>query len=151
MVARSWPSGLRSVCRARLRTVAGSKERSRLLELQDVSVLSTRSNLTCGLTHGRDFCLGWNTTGGLGDGVEDHGATCRHPGGTEYDCALTPVFAKLPAPALDVEVGSSFVCAALDDGSVHCWGANYHGELGNGTIEHTSLPVRVALPTSGSG
>jgi hypothetical protein len=37
------------------------------------------------------------------------------------------------------------MCAVLDDGSARCWGANYGGQLGDGTTEDRSVPVRVTV------
>ncbi|MDD9942679.1 MAG: hypothetical protein OXU20_16680 [Myxococcales bacterium] len=52
----------------------------------------------------------------------------------------------LSAPASDVAAGSQFSCAALQDGTVWCWGAN-QGRLGNDTEENSAVPVPVLLPT----
>jgi alpha-tubulin suppressor-like RCC1 family protein len=35
-------------------------------------------------------------------------------------------------------------CAVLDDGTAWCWGRNDNGELGNGSLDQTVLPVQVA-------
>jgi len=47
-----------------------------------------------------------------------------------------------------IALGLYHTCAILDDGSVKCWGSNYHGELGIGTTDDTGVPTAVDL---GSG
>jgi alpha-tubulin suppressor-like RCC1 family protein len=34
-------------------------------------------------------------------------------------------------------------CAALLNGSLRCWGNNSHGQLGNGTLSSSAVPVAV--------
>src|SRR5207248_2030375 len=46
--------------------------------------------------------------------------------------ADTPVAIDGIADAVHVSVGGSSACAILRSGAVLCWGANTHGELGNG-------------------
>ena len=38
----------------------------------------------------------------------------------------------LPKPAIAVSAGFLSTCAVLSDGTVHCWGFNQNGALGNG-------------------
>ena len=49
-----------------------------------------------------------------------------------------------PIRATAITVGQSHACALVSDGSVWCWGANYVGQLGDGTTTFRSAPVPVA-------
>ncbi len=50
--------------------------------------------------------------------------------------------------AVDVAVGGGHACAVLDDGTAWCWGANDHGNLGNGTEIDSEVPVQVSNVTN---
>lgn len=45
---------------------------------------------------------------------------------------------------VDVAVGHDHSCAVVEDGRVFCWGANDHGELGDGTLDDSPTPVLVS-------
>lgn len=45
--------------------------------------------------------------------------------------------------AIEVDVGFASVCARVNDGSTICWGANGHGQLGDGRTLVDNLPTRV--------
>jgi alpha-tubulin suppressor-like RCC1 family protein len=48
---------------------------------------------------------------------------------------------------VQIATGIDFSCARKNDGSVWCWGANDHGQLGGSSPDPLSdVPVRVALP-----
>lgn len=49
-----------------------------------------------------------------------------------------------PPPTVDVSVGKHHSCAVRDDGTVHCWGRNDMGQLGDGTTTDRATPVQVA-------
>ena len=75
------------------------------------------------------MCFGLRYSGELGDGV-------LLPG-NPLSAVSTPVFALLPPQRSEtaITVGSSaFACAALDSGSVVCWGTDAVGTLGNGAL-----------------
>src|SRR5690606_2750533 len=52
---------------------------------------------------------------------------------------------QLPAGEVPVDVvgGTEHSCALSARGAVYCWGANTHGQLGDGTRQDASEPVRV--------
>ena len=47
-----------------------------------------------------------------------------------------------------VAVGNGHSCAVLGDGTAKCWGANFSGELGNGTFDNSPTPVPVSNLTN---
>jgi alpha-tubulin suppressor-like RCC1 family protein len=80
---------------------------------------------------GRVFCWGDNRSGELGDG-------------SPAKLSLTPVKVQLSAGAKEVETGSLHACALLTTGDVQCWGANDHGQLGDGSsVSSSNVPVTV--------
>lgn len=126
------------------------------------------SQHTCVVTRaGLVLCWGTNSYGELGDGttddrfapVEAYGvrAATRVATADGRSCAVTAsglycwgefgrhVFPArvggLPDPLTDVAVRSASACA-IAAGGAWCWGSNSEGELGDGTTEERSSPVR---------
>ena len=52
----------------------------------------------------------------------------------------------IPGPVTSVAAGSGFTCAGTADAGVWCFGTNFEGNLGDGTLYHSRLPVQVKLP-----
>jgi alpha-tubulin suppressor-like RCC1 family protein len=46
--------------------------------------------------------------------------------------------------ATSLALGDAHACAAIDDGTVNCWGANHSGQLGDGSTIDRNQPVPVA-------
>lgn len=76
-------------------------------------------------------CWGYNDYGQLGNGTVTYGGIATP----------TPVVGI--ADAVAVSAGGYHTCASLADTTLKCWGANWDGELGNGTYSHSPLPVAV--------
>ena len=83
---------------------------------------------------GAVYCWGLNTSGQAGDGTKDYAYQAVKVQG-------------LPAPAAEVRTMPMSTCALLTSGKIYCWGNNFYGQLGTGTIKGVSLaPKEVMLP-----
>ncbi|MDP7003393.1 MAG: hypothetical protein QGG21_00005, partial [Candidatus Thalassarchaeaceae archaeon] len=101
--------------------------------------VSSGGEHTCAILYnGSVGCWGSNAYGQLGnDSVSD-----------SWEVILADIPPQLDAVALSS--GLHHTCAALDDGSVRCWGDNTYGQLGDGTTDSSTTPVTVGLPSGRS-
>lgn len=105
------------------------------------------SSTTCAIDRdGPDthvYCWGSDRSGQFGDG-EAH-TTCAM-GLSTYDCSLIPVQTD-PVPSVtSFALGGGHACAITDGdpyGTLYCWGANYHGQLGDGTTDQHETAIEV--------
>jgi alpha-tubulin suppressor-like RCC1 family protein len=97
---------------------------------------------TCAvMADGTVACWGDNGDGELGLGTSSGPQTC----GNNEPCATTPVKVPNLSGVTAIAAGAWSTCALLSDGTGRCWGWNYHGELGDGTmISASSTPVVVS-------
>ncbi len=56
---------------------------------------------------------------------------------------LSGVVSLAAGGELGIDTGEEHACALLGDGSVECWGANNHGQLGDGTTTSRTTPAPV--------
>jgi hypothetical protein len=83
------------------------------------------------LSDGRVFCWGSNERGQLG-------------GGNLLERSMDPIaVGGLPAVS-QISAGWHHTCALTPAGQAYCWGANGGGQLGDGSSEDRSRPVRVS-------
>ena len=102
-----------------------------------VSAIAAGGNHTCALnSKGAVVCWGQNSPGQLGDGTN----VDRH--------APTPV-AGLTSGVSAIAAGGSHACALKSTGAVVCWGANWGGQIGDGTTENPHTPTPVVSLMSG--
>lgn len=76
-------------------------------------------------------CWGSNDYGALGNG-------------TDHDYSTTPVTVAGIDDATRVDAGDYHTCVRRATGQVACWGANFHGGLGDGTYDDSNVPVTVS-------
>jgi alpha-tubulin suppressor-like RCC1 family protein len=80
---------------------------------------------------GSVWCWGRNDNGMIGSG-------------TEFLYSLVPdQVATLGQVAVEIAAAGLHTCARMSDGTLWCWGANYEGQLGDGTTVDSPTPVQV--------
>ena len=100
------------------------------------AALTSGTYHTCGrTTAGEVWCWGYNEMGALGNGSQ----------------GISPTPVKIAAPAGTtfkwISAGNGHTCALTTTGSLYCWGANFLGQAGIGSLAHPLL-----VPTlTGSG
>lgn len=93
---------------------------------------------TCGLSHanGGWYCWGDNQQGGLGNGTTTN--------------RLTPVAVTGGLAFATVSSGGiNFTCGLTAANAAYCWGNNWYGQLGDGTMTDRYTPTPVAVTTGG--
>ena len=94
--------------------------------------ISGSQHSVCGVTAAHEvWCWGLNESGQLGIGTTSDAATPARvqASGQSFTMASS---------------GGRHTCALATDGHAWCWGANDAGQLGNGTLTASSLPVAVS-------
>ena len=97
----------------------------------DVSAIATGHKHACALTSSSTvYCWGLNDNGQLGNMP------------TAYSRIPVPVMG-LPSGVLAISAGGNHTCALTSGATAHCWGLNDNGQLGDGSITNSNLPVPV--------
>src|SRR5688572_30764703 len=101
-------------------------------KVKDVTFLSPGDKHTCVVNKdGEVWCWGSNESGQLGSGPAD---SAPHPNPVRVDGA---------DPARKVQAGRNHTCIETTAKTVQCWGANQHGQLGDGTNVPKTSPQQV--------
>ena len=99
--------------------------------------VSRAGNHICALTsRGIVQCWGYNGYGQLGDG-------------TTIDSSNPVTAVGIASGAKSLAAGKDFTCAVTAVGAVMCWGYNWYGQLGDGSVINRTAPVAVSGLTSG--
>ncbi len=97
-----------------------------------VIAISSFHKHTCALLKtGEVRCWGYNRHGELGNG-------------TTVDSAIPVTPVGLTSGVTGIAVGGFHTCALMNSSRVMCWGANWHGEIGDGTTDNRLSPVEVS-------
>ena len=99
----------------------------------------------CAVTsEGKVACWGANLSGQLGNGTTTNSSVpvLVNTSGVLAGKTVTEVSVGSSSTSGSSATGSS-ACARTSEGKVVCWGANTHGQLGNGTTTNSSVPVLV--------
>ncbi|MAD24671.1 MAG: hypothetical protein CMO44_10925, partial [Verrucomicrobiales bacterium] len=80
------------------------------------------------------YCWGHNMKGQIGDASNSN--------------RNIPKAVQMPSgkTAKQVAAGGEHNCAFMNDDSLYCWGYNGHGQLGDGTTNHRSIPTAIQMP-----
>ncbi|MFI5041839.1 MAG: RCC1 domain-containing protein, partial [Acidimicrobiales bacterium] len=95
------------------------------------------SHTCAAFSDGTVDCWGLNASGQLGDGTTTSSSTPVTVGGLTGGTGATALAA-----------GSAHTCALMSNGTVECWGADQHGQLGY-SIVSGKVPAPTSSPTPG--
>jgi alpha-tubulin suppressor-like RCC1 family protein len=97
--------------------------------------IAVGGGFTCALVSSDSVqCWGKGSDGELGNGA--------------FEGSEAPVDVALPLGVSVESVASEYnhACILSVEGQIWCWGANAHGQLGNGTVDPSSIPTEIAPP-----
>lgn len=95
-------------------------------------IITCGQNHTCGLVDdGSVYCWGANSKGQIGNGVSGN------------DDVLLPVKILSAEVFQDIGTRSDDTCGLTTNGDIYCWGYNGYGQLGDGTLDNSSIPIKV--------
>ncbi|WP_192483271.1 MULTISPECIES: RCC1 domain-containing protein [Cysteiniphilum] len=98
----------------------------------DIIDIAVGNNFACAIANNQKaYCWGDNANGQLGT---------EKTGGI----AISPVAVQMQEQrAVNIYVGDKSACFLTTTHDLYCWGNNKYGQLGNGTLENTNIPVKV--------
>lgn len=92
---------------------------------------------TCAIANGDAYCWGYGGSGRLGTG------------NTSNSYVALPVYkgGALSGKSIrTISVGWNNACASTTDFGVYCWGSSASGQVGNGTLTSSNVPVAASTP-----
>jgi len=106
-----------------------------------VVAIAAGSNHTCAVTaRGAAKCWGFGQDGQLGTATNESCVGWGEP----LPCSKTPADVRgLRNRVRTIEAGVGHTCALINKGGVKCWGSNWAGQLGDGTISGHTTPRNV--------
>ncbi len=115
----------------------------RIAVVPQFTQIATGSQQTCGITGTqRLYCWGSDIDGDLGVGTSSPDCSAQIGG----HCSTVPIPVTGAERFVSVTAGEFHTCALTSAGAAYCWGGNYYGQVGNGTVDG-----RVTVPTAVTG
>jgi alpha-tubulin suppressor-like RCC1 family protein len=102
-----------------------------------VQAIAVGGNHACAIVNGGAWCWGWNVYGQVGN----NSAT--------MNIKIPVQVAGLAGNVLAIAAGGGHSCALVAGGTFQCWGQNTSGQLGNGSVTSSKVPVAVSVLASG--
>ncbi len=126
-----------------------------MTEVDGFSQLSSGYSYNCALVSGQIRCWGFNYQAMLGNTSVNSQVTATCSISSPCDSPVPVAVEQIGgggalSGALAVAAGTHHACAITSSGGVACWGTNYSGELGNGTITSSEVPVQATGLLSGT-
>ena len=119
-------------------TTTSSNAPIKVLGIADVKAIAAGHEHTCALhTDGTVSCWGSSNFGKLGSGE------MKVRESSLINEALEPVRVKNITNAVAIAAGGQHTCAIHEDGTVSCWGSNISGQLGEGFVTNSALPIQL--------
>ena len=110
--------------------------------VRNIATINAGVDHSCAVTtRGRAFCWGNNENGGIGDGTRET-RTVPTPVSTDPRGFTIRNIAA-------IDGGNKFSCALTDVGRAFCWGWNFRGGIGDGTLDDRLIPTGVDRSTRG--
>ncbi len=130
------PALPRAVVLAAIAVIALSVGLTGTAEASPATAISAGYDFVCARTvSGEEECWGLNFYGELGNGLTNE----------DWSPTRYPVVGLTGVVAVSSTTNSeSHSCALIVGGTVKCWGANFSGDLGDGTDAYRKTPVAVA-------
>ena len=102
--------------------------------VKQISRIKAASNSTCVIADSELYCWGYNASGRFNSSTPE---SIAKPGKVEMVGQL------LGREIQEVGIGSDYLCVLASSAPL-CWGANQQGQLGNGSIVSSTIPVKVS-------
>src|SRR5690554_5573312 len=123
---------------------AAGTSASSSIEVLRWAQISVGNQFSCGvLSNGDAYCWGRNNTGGiLGNGTIDSSLDNSNLNGDADTSLPTALHGGIEFASLTAGINHS--CGLTRTGKAYCWGLGGAGHLGQGTFEHSAVPVAVS-------
>lgn len=91
-------------------------------------------------TDGKAYCWGANNIGQLGTAETQDPCSST----AAFPCATSPAPIAEPSSFGVIDAATDHSCGLVANGAAYCWGSNFRATLGDGSTQHSRVPVAVS-------